>query len=275
MGVFGAVLVTSLVQGWRWSARPFASPPPVDAPSAGEVARRYVWYCALLLAAGITSGIAVVGTGGRLAMRLLAVTAGDEAQGQITEAREVVGEITIGGSIAFILFTGIFVGVAAAGIYLVVRRFLPQGRVGGVLFGAGLLIVLGTTQDPLRDQNPDFDLVGPGWLAVVVFTALALAYGVTLTGFVARLSSWLPLPSRERGVLAKYSPIALVGLVGFTVTSLLVLVGALVVGLTRWPPLARTIRSRTAVTVGRMVLVALLAIALPGPVQSIQDIVSR
>jgi hypothetical protein len=275
MGVFGAILLVALVLGVRWSRLPFESPPPIDSPDPGEVARRYAWYCALLLAAGITSGITVVGTGGRLAMRLLAVTAGDEAQGRITEAREVVGEITVGGSIAFMLFTGVFVGAISAAIYLVIRRLLPPGWLGGLALGAGLLIVFGTTADPLRDENTDFDLVGPGWLAVVVFTALALAYGVALTGFVARLSAWLPLPSTERRVLVKYLPIGLVAALGFTVTFVLVLVGVLVVVATRWASLIGAVRSRAAVTIGRAALVVLVLYSLPGPVQSITDIVSR
>ena len=274
MGVCGALLVTALVVGVRWSTLPFASPPPIDAPSATEVARRFAWYCALLLAAGITSGIAVVGTGGRLAMRLLAVTAGDDAQGRITEAEEVVGEITVGGSIAFVLFTGVFVGVAAAGIYLVIRRLLPAGWLGGLLLGAGLLIVFGSTQDPLRSENPDFDLVGPGWVAVLVFTALALAYGVALVGFVARLSAWLPLPVMQLEVLPKYAPIILLALVGFTVTASLVLLGALTILAPRWPPVVRAIRSPVDVRIGRVALVALIAVSLPGPAQSITDIVN-
>ena len=207
-------------------------------------------------------------------MRLLAVTAGDDAQGRITEAEEVVGEITVGGSIAFVLFTGLFVGVATAGIYLVIRRLLPAGWLGGLLLGAGLLIVFGSTQDPLRSENPDFDLVGPGWVAVLVFTALALAYGVTLVGFAARLSAWLPLPSMDPNVLARYAPIALVALAGFSVTAFLVIVGALTILATRGPPVVRAVRSPVAVRIGQVALVVLIAVSLPGPAQSITDIVN-
>ena len=39
----------------------------------------------------------------RLIMRLLAVTAGDDAQGRLTEADEVVGEIDLGGTVALVL----------------------------------------------------------------------------------------------------------------------------------------------------------------------------
>jgi hypothetical protein len=67
--------------------------------------------------------------------------------------------------------------VVAAALYLVLRRLLPAGRLGGVVFGVGLLVVFGTTVDPLRRDNPDFDIVGPGWLSVLVFASLAVAFG--------------------------------------------------------------------------------------------------
>ena len=59
-------------------------------------------------------------------------------------------------------------------------RWARRARV----FGAGLLVVLGTNVEPLRGDNPDFDIVGPGWFSVLVFTALALAFGVVLAGFM-------------------------------------------------------------------------------------------
>ena len=275
MVVCAAVLVAALVLGVRWSRLPFTPPPTVDDPSGGEVVRRYAWYCSLLLSAGIPAGIAVIGCGGRLAMRLLAVTAGDDAQGRITEAEEVVGKVTTEGTIGFVVFNGIFGGVVAAALYLVIRRLLPPRWAGGLAFGAGLLAVLGTTVDPLRDENPDFDLVGPGWLSVLVFTAMALAFGVVLAGFVARCSAWLPLPSRDRATIARYAPIALVALVGFSVTIVLVAVGALVALVTRWRPLLRWVRSPAALRVGQVVLLAVVAVSIPGAVQSLADIVSR
>jgi hypothetical protein len=275
MGACGAVFVTALVLGARWSSLPFQAPAPVDAPSVADVVRRFAWFCSLLLLSGVLTGITVVGTGGRLAMRLLAVTAGDDAQGRITEADEIVGEITVGGTIGFVLFVGIFTGVISAAVYLVVRRLLPRGWIGGLAFGAALLILLGTRGEPLRADNPDFDLVGPGWLSVLVFTALALAFGVALVGFVARLSAWLPLPSMDRRVLLRYAPIAVVGLAGFTITSTLVLVGVVVVVATRWPPLIRWVRSPTFVRVGRIAFVAIVVISLSGAVDTTADIISR
>jgi hypothetical protein len=76
-------------------------------------------------------------------------------------------------------------------------------------------------------------------------------------------------------VLVKYLPISLVAVAGFTVTFALVLVGVLVVAATRWASLIGAVRSRVAVTIGRVALVVLVAYSLPGPVQSVTDIVSR
>ena len=275
MSVCAALLVTALGLAVRWSDLVFQAPIQIDAPSASETVRRYAWYCSLLLAAGITAGITVMGCGGRLAMRLLAVTAGDGAQGRITEAEEVVGRITLGGTISFVLFTGIFGGVVAAAIYLVVRRFLPSGWVGGLTFGVGLLVVLGTTTEPLRDDNPDFDLVGPGWLSVLIFTALALAFGLVLAAFAGRLSAWLPLPSNDRATVARYAPIGVLALVGFQLTLILSAVGAVVVAATRCQPLVRAARSPAALWLGRAILVAIVAFALPDALASVADIVGR
>jgi hypothetical protein len=41
--------------------------------------RRFVWDVNLAVAAGMGAGIMAAGAGGRLVMRLLAVTAGDDA----------------------------------------------------------------------------------------------------------------------------------------------------------------------------------------------------
>jgi hypothetical protein len=275
MAVCGAMLVVGLGAGVAWCRRPFRLPAAPPRPSAVDVARRFVWYCALAITGGIVAGITVIGAGGRLAMRLLAVTGGDAAQGRITEADQIVGEITATGTRDFIVFTGIFGGLAAAAIYLVVRRYLPPNPPGGLAFGAGLLIVLGTIVEPLRPDNPDFDIVGPGWLSVTVFTALALAFGVALAGWTARLSTWLPLPSTERRVLVRYSlPVAL-AVVGYPVTAALVVLVLVVVLATRWGPLVDAVRSHRALRVGRVALVALLVLALPGALASMADIIGR
>ena len=110
--VCATVFVTGLIAGIRWSGRSFRAPDATVELSATEAARRYVWYAAIVFMAGFGAGITVLGTGGRLAMRLLALTAGPAAQGRLTEADEVVGEITVGGTLGFGPLQNRFVNVA-------------------------------------------------------------------------------------------------------------------------------------------------------------------
>ena len=69
-------------------------------------------------------------------MRLLAVTAGDSQQGRLTGAEEIVGTITLNGTTGFVIFNGVFSGVTFGALYLVVRRFLRAGPLGGVAYGS-------------------------------------------------------------------------------------------------------------------------------------------
>ncbi|MGH9279122.1 MAG: hypothetical protein ACRD12_13580, partial [Acidimicrobiales bacterium] len=76
------LVLVGVVAVVAWGGLDFRPPSPADDPSATHVARRYVWYVAVALIAGAGAGVLVAGGGGRLVMRLLAVTAGDSAQGQ-------------------------------------------------------------------------------------------------------------------------------------------------------------------------------------------------
>jgi hypothetical protein len=237
-------------------------------PSAREAARRYVWHFAVAVVAGLGAGVLVAGAGGRLAMRLLAATAGDDAQGRLTEADEVVGRITTGGTIGFVIFTALFFGVATGLLYLLIRRWLPGGRLGGLTFGALLLVVAATTIDPLRSGNPDFDLVGPGWLSLVVFSALVLAHGALVAAIAGRYSRALPLLTRQGRSIAAHAPILLVAPFASALIVIAV-VGALVV-LAR--SLGGRLRSRPVTVAGRVILAAVALVSLPGFLASVVDI---
>ncbi len=207
MVVCGLLVLAGLAAIVRWGELqpepPWSTSDPDETPSPGEIARRYIWYVTVAVVSGLASGLLVAGAGGRLAMRLLAATAGDAAQGRVTEADQVVGKITVGGTIGFIVFTGLFFGLASGALYLLIRRWLPGGRLAGVAFGGVLLVVAATRIEPLRRDNPDFDLVGPGWLSLLVFAALVVAHGMSVAAVAGRYSLVLPLLSRRgRSVLA-------------------------------------------------------------------------
>jgi hypothetical protein len=173
-------------------------------------------YAGVALVAGLTAGVLAAGAGGRLVMRLLAATS-PAAEGSVTEAGEIVGEITAGGTVGFVVFTGLAAGFLSAVVYAVVRPALPPGHPGGLILGLLLLLLAGSTIDPLRAENPDFFIVGPSWLAVLAFTVLALFQGLVVTAVGARLDREVALAGRSLVVArAGLAAVALVALPGFT-----------------------------------------------------------
>ena len=208
-------------------------------------------------------------------MRLLAVTAGDQAQGRLTEADRVVGEITADGTIDFVLFNGIFGGLTAAAVFILVRRMLPGGRIGGIAYGIGLLVVFGAILDPLRADNPDFDIVGPPWVAVSVFALMAIVLGLAVQGIAARTSSWLPVLSVERRTLLRYLPAAAIAVIAFSVSGFLVVVGLVAMLVTRWHVVVDAVRSRRWVIAGRVLLIVIVVVSLPNTLNNVVHILGR
>jgi hypothetical protein len=268
----GALLLYGIVRTVRGQGNGIA-PPAADGTAAGRL-RVAVWWLGLVVLTGVVSGLTVVGPAARLAMRLLGATAGDAAQGRLTEAEEVVGEISLGGTIGLLLFAGIVFGLATSILWFVARGVLPTGRVGGVVLGAVVLVLAATRVDPLRPDNEDFDLVGPWWLAIALFTAMALLQGAAVAAFAPAISRWLPLPGRSPRTLAYAALIFLLPLLPVAILA------ALVLAVVAWAPepvrrvpvwLADD-RVRRA---GQVVLALLVLVALPGFVQDIADIAGR
>jgi hypothetical protein len=274
MVVCGLLVLLGLAAVGRWGGLEF-QPPAGDSQDRSwkQAARRYLWYVTVAVVSGVGAGILMAGAGGRLVMRLLAVTAGDGAQGRTTEADEIVGRISAHGTIGFIVFTGLFFGLATGVLYLLVRRWLPGGRLAGLAFGALLLVVAAPRVDPLRAENPDFEIVGPGWVAVVAFGALVLAHGMTVAALAGRYVKLAPSPSRPRSWLAYAPLVALVPV--FPVAAFFALVGIVAVNLGHVRPLVEGLRSRNFTVVGRVVLTAIALIGLPGFIAAVADIAGR
>jgi hypothetical protein len=275
------LVLAGLAAAVGWGGLAVESPPtpavgePTDPPPVGLVVRRYLWYLAVAVAAGAAAGILAAGAGGRLVMRLLAVTAGADAQGQLTEAEELVGRISVDGTIGFVVFTGLFFGLPSAAGYLLLRRWLPAGRAGGLAYGALLLVVASTRLEPLRRGNPDFDLVGPGWLAVTAFAALVVFHGMLVAALAGRLSRAVPLLAARPGAVAVHAPLLLLVLPGPSVALLLVIVGVVVVLVSRLPAVVAAWHARPVVPVGRVALAVAALVAFPGFASAVVDILGR
>lgn len=277
MVVCGLLLVIGVVSVVVWGDGTVPQPQLDDAGgrgSAASAARRYIWYLAVAVVSGVGAGLLVAGAGGRLVMRLLATTAGDAAQGKGTEAEEIVGQISTGGTVSFIVFAALLVGLATGVLYMLVKRWLPDGRLGGLVYGALLLVVGATRYEPLRADNPDFDIVGPGWVAATAFGALVLLHGMLVAALAARYSRALPVVSNRSSLLA-YTPL-LVLLPVFPLYGVFAIVGGLIVALRRrLKSVAEFVRSRKALVGGRMILAGISLAALPGCVSAVADIAAR
>jgi hypothetical protein len=270
------LVAAGLVAVLRWGGLAFEAPPAGDGgvPPVGAVLRRYLWWLNLAVVAGFGGCVLAAGAGGRLAMRLLALTAGDLAQGRITEAGEVVGRITVDGTIGFILFQSFLLGIPTGALFLLLRRWLPPGRAGGAAFGLLLLLVAGSRIDPLRAANPDFDIVGPGLVSVAAFAAVAVLDGMLVAAIATRLSRALPLVEARPRALAAYLPLVL--LLPFFPLAVAALVGAAIaVAASRIAPLAQAWRGRAVDLGGRVVLAVAALVSAPGFVLAVADIIGR
>jgi hypothetical protein len=276
-----ALVLAGLVAVVRWG-RLAVAPPPMPEPDPADQTRRppglvlrcYLWYLTVAVTSGLGAGILAAGAGGRLVMRLLAVTAGADAQGRVTEAEQLVGRITVDGTLGFVVFTGLFFGLASGLVYLLLHRWLPAGWVGGLAYGALLLVVAGTRLEPLRRDNPDFDLVGPGWLAVAGFAALVVFHGVLVAALAGRLSRAVPLLAASPGAIAAHAPLLLLGLLA-PLGLLAAVVGVLVVGASRIPQVVAAVQTPRLAVVGRVALAVAGLVLVPGFVSTIVNIVGR
>jgi hypothetical protein len=135
---------------------------------------------------GIVVGIVVGGLGSRLVMRLSAIAAGSGVQGVTTASGNRVGEITLSGSIALIIFAGAFAGIFGGLLYASVRPWLaPFARWRGLIFGLALLGLAGSLI--LDAANSDFIVLRPPLLNVAMFAALFLIFGIVIAPVFDRI----------------------------------------------------------------------------------------
>ncbi|HEX5018691.1 MAG TPA: hypothetical protein VFX15_14025 [Actinomycetes bacterium] len=231
MVVCAVAVVAALGLAFRWRQFEFAP----DPTAAGRPGTSRLTGLARVLTVGSLSGLATgalfIGPAGRLVMRLLAATS-PNAQGRLTEAEEVVGRITVGGTIDFILFVGLPAGFAVGLVYPFVARAFPRGLLGGAIYGLALLVLFSWFLDPLRSSNPDFDIVGPGWLAVMAFTVMAVLTGAVVVALAGRVDKALDGALGERSWRwLLMVPVALLAVISALViwpASIVVVVGSLV-----------------------------------------------
>jgi hypothetical protein len=187
---------------------------PVAAPSLD--ARPAVWPLGQLVRdiarggiAGIIVGVFVAGLGGRVVMRVAALLH-PNAVGMRTENGEVIGDVTLNGTMALLIFGGLGMGLVAGTIWVAVSPWLPSGRLVRALVTAVAAIALGT---PLLVQatNPDFLVLQRDGLVVLLLVALVALVGFSMALVDGALDARLPPAFEGTRATAAYLIVTMLG----------------------------------------------------------------
>jgi len=121
--------------------------------------------------------------------------------------------------------------------------------------------------------------VGPGWLSVVTFALATIVHGMAVVAIANRFSTRLPPHAAGRaGKVRAVAPLVLPALLlvpGVYLVLLLALGMVMTLVGSQVTPLVRALRSRAAVTAGRVALAALAAVLLPGTLVALRDVIVR
>ena len=152
---------------------------------------------AAALTAGALAGFAIGGLGGRVAMLILRLTSDPSLRGLPTDDDFTIGVIS--SATLFLLGFTTILGALGGAVYLAIRSWLPEHArpwiVGGL---AGLLVAPGI----IRPGGIDFTRLEPLVLAVAMFVAIPVAYGVAVTRLADRWIAAALRPGASRAWLA-------------------------------------------------------------------------
>ena len=120
--------------------------------------------------AGLVVGILVAGLGGRLVMRLAALLV-PSANGAFTENGNRIGEITLVGSVALIVFAGLAASILLAVVWVAIAPWLPGRGVVRGLVAMPVAVALAAF-GLINAGNPDFVVLRHDPIVVVILLAL-------------------------------------------------------------------------------------------------------
>jgi hypothetical protein len=160
--------------------------------------------------AGLVTGFLVAGVGGRIAMRIAALLV-PTAAGLPTENGNRIGEITLGGTIALIVFVGLFAALTFGVTWVVLSPWLPRSPVVRGLVAMPVAVALGAFA-LIDGENPDFLTLDHDPAVVAVLIALVALVPLIASLADAALDRRLPHPtSIESGAFRVYVGLALFG----------------------------------------------------------------
>jgi hypothetical protein len=135
--------------------------------------------------AGAVAGTIVGGLGGRIVMRLAALIE-PGAVNRITENGDRIGDITLSGSVALILFGGLSLGLFGGTVWVVVSPWIPSTGLRRALIAMPVAVVL-TGLLLIDGDNRDFGVLAHDGFIVAMLIGLLAVAGLS----IALLDSWL------------------------------------------------------------------------------------
>lgn len=158
--------------------------------------------------AGLVSGVLVGGVGGRLVMRLSALLDPVARELRVlTENGNRVGEFTLDGTLGLVVFTGMFSGLAAGVIWVVVRPWI--GGLQWTWAVSGLAAVALGGFFVIDADNADFRILTAPGANVAMFLVLAFLLGALVVPLHRGIDRLLPSGKRHPpAALAVYGVLA-------------------------------------------------------------------
>jgi hypothetical protein len=159
--------------------------------------------------AGLLTGILVAGLGGRIVMRLAAIIVPTSA-GRFTENGNQIGDITSSGSLALILFGGLFFGLSGGVIWVVVSPWIPGSGFRRAILAMPIAVAL-TGVGLVKGSNPDFQILQHHGLVVAMLLVLVALAGASIALLDGWLDDRLPRPGRSGRVDSLYAALTVAG----------------------------------------------------------------
>jgi MFS family permease len=168
--------------------------------------------------AGLIVGVLLAGVGGRLVMRLAALMV-PESVGGVTENGNVIGVITVGGTLGLVLAIGLLFGAVAGSLWVTISPWLPASPMTRAVLAIPIAIGLGTL-GLVDDRNPDFAILGRDPLVIGSLVLLVALFGPALV----LAERWLDgrLPHGRPGAAGVVTGYVLVTAIGTLLTVFLV-----------------------------------------------------
>jgi hypothetical protein len=140
--------------------------------------------------AGLIAGLLVLGLGSRLIMRISALLS-PESKGILTDNGNIVGEITLGGTLELVIFVGLFGGLLSGTLWVLMRDWLPADP-GRRIATAALLAAMVGSSAAVQTDNKDFHELAAPAANIAMFVALMGLTGATTAALDPILSRSLP-----------------------------------------------------------------------------------